>query len=68
MLLSSLQSAFEAVIILTTRSAMAERMRTFRIHSTLPCQSIWLFAEAAQREVTSTARTCSFMVTLVLPR
>jgi len=68
MLLSSLQSAFEAVIILTTRSAMAERMRTFRIHSTLPRQSIRLFAEAAQRELTSTARTCSFMVTPVFPR
>jgi hypothetical protein len=67
MSLSSLQSAFEAVIILTTRSAMAERMRTFRIHSTLPRQSIWLFAQAAQRQVTSTARTRSFMVTLVLP-
>jgi len=66
MSISSLQPAFEADI-LTTRSTMAERARTFRIHSTLPPQSIRLFAQAAQREVTSTARTCSFMVTPVLP-
>jgi hypothetical protein len=39
----------EAVVILMTRSAMAERMRTFRIHSTLPRQSIRLFAQAARR-------------------
>jgi hypothetical protein len=49
MSISSLQSAFEAVVILMARSAMAERMRTFRIHSTLPRQSIRLFAEAARR-------------------
>jgi len=66
MLLSSLQYALEAVIILTTRSAMAERMRTYRIHSTLPRQSIRLFALAARCEVTSTAPTCSSMVTLFL--
>jgi hypothetical protein len=66
MSLSSLQSAREAVIILMTRSAMAERRVPFRIHSTLPRQSIRLFAQAARREMTSTARTCSFMVTLVL--
>jgi hypothetical protein len=49
MSISSLQSAFEAVVILMARSAMAEPMRTFRIHSTLPRQSIRLFAEAARR-------------------